>query len=393
MKSNVNLAPMTAKGRFKVLVVENGKVVEERPWQNNLILDQGMDMIATMNWASAFAVCVAGTGNTVTVRSSNPITASQSGAAVVASQNFFSAQDVGRTLNFAGGLFGKIVGYTDAQNVTLNVSQSVGSSQFAVFYTEQVGLANEVKRHSTYLTGSGNCGTTRNGSIFTMQRTYDFSAESQQTVYSELGWSNSGSAGNNLFSRVLLSSTVTVQIGQQLRVVYSLAVTISPTTTQSGTATVTGWPVAPSTLMTGQYAIQFAGISSVDTSGNSTSWGGSGAGAAGSVNEPASSGTLFLSTDTAAPGAFENNTTRQTNGVTKAFSLLAYVSGNYYRDRSAVFAVGEANRNDWTSMGIGNGGGGAVGFVFVFTEPQTKANTNTLTLTFRSSWGRTLVNP
>jgi hypothetical protein len=57
--------------------------------------------------------------------------------------------------------------------------------------------------------------------------------------------------GNNLFSRTLISGgTVTVLTGQGLRVVYTLTITV-PSTTTPGSYAITGWPVAPSSVVTG----------------------------------------------------------------------------------------------------------------------------------------------
>jgi hypothetical protein len=376
------LPGQSAEGRVKVMVVENGCVVEERPWQKNLILDQGLNLAAGTNWCDCFASCAAGTDNTPVLRDSGGITATQSGNTVTASSSFFVLGDIGKLIHFDSGQDAMITGFTDGLNVTVSVSQTVGAGQFTVWYVNQTGLGNEQKRNNAYLTGSGNCGSSIASNTLTHRRTFDFSAETGSVVYTELGWSNSGSAGNNLFSRVLLSSSVTVLSGQQLRVVYDLSVTLTPNTTQTGTASISGWPVSPATGTTGSYGIQQIGLSAVNTSGGTVSWDSGGV-----DNEPSSAPAIYLSSDTTAVQAFGSSAGRGTNQVAHTASLASYVNGNFYRDKFTTFAVGEANRTDWRSMGLGNT------FVFVFDENQTKTNTNTLLLTFRSTWGRKLVNP
>lgn len=100
-------------------------------------------------------------------------------------------------------------------------------------------LGSEVKRTSTYLTGSGNCGTSYGGYDQINRRTYDFTEEVSNQNYTELGFSHADSG--NLFSRLLISGgTVSVLIGQSLRVVYDLTTTLGGVT-GSGTLHAGDW--------------------------------------------------------------------------------------------------------------------------------------------------------
>ena len=82
----------------------------------------------------------------------------------------------------------------------------------------------------------------------------------------------------------------------------------------------------------------------------------------------------------------------------KLVTLSAYSNLNFYRDKTVTFLVGEANRSDWRSMGLGSdqyspgvgSAGNGTAFVCVFDEAQTKDSLYTLTLTFRITVGRTL---
>ena len=130
-----------------------------------------------------------------------------------------------------------------------------------------VGLGAEVKRTGTLLTsGTGTAVYSDGRVVYTY--THDFDEETVNQNYSELGWSWSGSAGNNLFSRVLISGgTVTVLAGQQLRVVYVLTWSVTPYVETAGTLTVAGWPVAPATTTAGTTAAFGGGFATMSSSG------------------------------------------------------------------------------------------------------------------------------
>lgn len=75
---------------------------------------------------------------------------------------------------------------------------------------------------------------TTNGSGFSVQLPRNFS---------EVGFSHIGTSGTNLNMRALFAGgAVTVLAGQQLRVIYQFQATISPTTPQTKTFSITGWP-------------------------------------------------------------------------------------------------------------------------------------------------------
>ena len=69
-----------AQGWVQCFVVDaaTGEVVKEYPRQKNLILNQGMDQVATNYWADCFVYCSAGIGTTPTSDDSSPTTAAQS---------------------------------------------------------------------------------------------------------------------------------------------------------------------------------------------------------------------------------------------------------------------------------------------------------------------------
>ena len=182
----------TVKGRYKIQVLENGSIVEDRPWDDNMILNQG--------------------------------------------------------LNYAiGGSFETVP--------SLFRYHCVGTGTSAVSATD-TGLKSESKRTGTLLTGAGNAGRTVSGDTATFRYTFDHAVEGVGGAnYTEQGLSPYSSKGSNLFARSLISGgTITVTEGQQLRVVYDVSVTVSPATQTAMTVGGTGWPVSGVTDCTG-YAI------------------------------------------------------------------------------------------------------------------------------------------
>jgi len=254
----------TAKGRFKAQVVApNGRVLEDRPWQNNLILDQGLNGLAVRSWQASFAYCAAGTGNTPTQYDSGAITASSTPDAnpavnesvVTSSADFFAGKppnngttdSVGMLIRWDSGETAKIITFTSATSVRVAGRATVGSGEFTIYAVNQTSLTTEARRNTSYMTGAGNCGTSIVDNTLTMKRTYEFAAVTDPggENIAELGFSwdaDDDPDGDNLFSRVLIAGgTVNVAQTFQLRVIYELAVTVEPDTAQARTVPITGW--------------------------------------------------------------------------------------------------------------------------------------------------------
>lgn len=403
--SDIHGIAQAAQGIARVQVVDTAtqEVVHDTGWLKNLILNQGMDRVAQTVWADLFLQCAAGTGVTPTADDSGITTAAQSGTAVTLSGGSFvftdTSTDAGKTIKWDSGQEAIISSVVSPTSLIMTTSATVGAGEFTVYRTNQVQLAAEQKRTNTYLTGSGNCGTTLVGNQLQMRRTYDFTSESGTVNYTELGWSWTSTPANTLFSRLLLPSVVTVLSGQQLRVIYQLNLTITPSTSQSRTAIISGWPVSPATTTDGQEQVQYIGTSSVTTAGASTQLDG-----ASNTSEPSNSTSqgAFLSNVSTALASFNSAVDRTPSGITtNPYATLtnqSYTAGSYYRDKTATFAVGDGNGTTIRSMGVGfNTPVSAFAYqatrqalVFVFNEAQTKTNTHTLTLTWRWSWSRVL---
>lgn len=234
----------SAAGRYKVQVFDprTRRVVHERPWARNLILNQGLDGLATQSWQSSIAYCTGGEGNTPTQLDSGATTASQTTTSVTSSADIFTADDVGRLIRWDTGQQATISAYVSPTQVTVSNSATVASGEFTIYRVNQTGLFDEKSRSTGYVTGAGNCGTSISANTMTFKRTYEFDPEVSNINYAELGFSWTATPGQNCFSRVLIDGgAVSVQTGFQLRVIYELAITITPNTAQNRTAAITGW--------------------------------------------------------------------------------------------------------------------------------------------------------
>jgi hypothetical protein len=418
-----------AKGRYRVQVLSPQlELVKDYGWLDNLILDQGLDQVATYAWCDCFLVAAVGTGNTPTQVSGGVSQLAQVTTTVTVDSGVFTfdPSDVGSLIKWDSGEEALITGFIDSTNVSASPSQSVAADTFTLYRVSQTGLETEIKRSinastkaPNFVTGAGNCGTTLAANTITCRRTWDFPAETGAATYRELGVSYSGVAGNNLFSRVVLDPEVSLTNGQILRVSYELRITMTPNTATALTANVAGWPIAPSVNTDGDQSWQYIGLSSVALTGETepydngeycnepayaggTSWAVPTGRSQSPFTETAQIGgaTMFLSTDGSPLAAFGSAVNRSAIRAVGNTSLSSYTNGTFIRDKQYTFGLTSANRADWRAMGIGptdpSTSGDDIdtcqysGFVFVFDEFQTKLSTYTLTLTFRYTWRREL---
>ena len=381
--------------RCKCQVIDSAtkRVVRETRWTPNLILDQGLNNwgSGTIFLATLATACAVGTGTTPVVRdSTGTAQITTAGTAVSADNPYFEAGDVGRLLKLDSGGEAYITAFTDTQNVTVGTSLgATGPQDAAVWYVNQTGLATETKRTTTYLTGSGNCGTSDVSNVRTFKLTYDFSSEAAPINYTELGWSHTGSAGNNLNSRALISGgSVAVGAGQQLRVIYEWSVTTTQNASTAGTSTITGWPVAPALTQDGDMILSrpFVGFKSIDTSGN--------VGASTGNYEPGTTaGNIHHLSTTATLPTFGNNYANAGSVRCTSSANAAYVAGSFTRTRNGTWNLSTGNATNWRGVCREGASSSDFGWSFVWDEAQTKANTHTLTIGLPCTWQRILTNP
>lgn len=419
------------QGKYRVQVVDSvtNEIVSDYGWHKNLILNTGLDGVAsnTISTLHTFGIC--GTG-------SRPNFFTSSGQAITQSGNYIGLNDYSFFTSFTQSIttngtasysslvqIGDVVIDQDQSQslVTgvsgsyLSVSGSSGSRTFAtpktftIWKTSQTGLQGESKRSNTYYTGQTgsiwNCGSVVSASTATLRRTYTFAVETQTQSYQEVGVSWSGTANGPVFSRVMLPQTVSLSPAQQLRLTYDLVTTYGPTVSSSKIISIAGWPVAPSTSTSGtESQIQSFTPAIVDSNGGNT-----GLGSFGVVGLDPFGGSFYIfaveSTASAYTGSitYGSGTLRPGDFSTGGWTIGNYVTGSYTNTKANQMALTQAVLTDIRSIGFGAGDFviGQFNFVdpndqngqatvFIFDQPQTKTNLQTLTLSWRWYWNRVI---
>src|ERR1035437_10355913 len=273
------------RGIYKVQVINSTtkEITLDCDWQKNLILNGGMDAVAVAVLGNLSYYGIIGTGSRPNSITSSTSTITQSGAGVylyntsglpnfTSSYSTYTASvNVGDVLQYSNNSQSTVTSITDGLNLQVSPTYSidVGNAQtFTIWKASQTDLEGESKRSATFLTGVGNCGTTTSGSTKKFRRSYDFSTEISSSTYTEIGvsWTVT-KAVKSTFSRVVLPSPVTVGIGFKLRLIYDLFLSFTPNAPQYFTASVSGWPVSPSTTTIATQSIQNFNIANVSTDG------------------------------------------------------------------------------------------------------------------------------
>lgn len=385
-----------------VIDAATGKVVRAYPRQNNLILNQGLNLWCNRTYygfPNGFLYAVAGTGTTPVKVDSGTATASQSGTTVTFSTSVLTstAIDSGRSIKWDSGEEAMIVTVTDGTTAVVNVSQTVASGEYTIYNTNQTSMGGgidatpsvtESKRTNTYVTGSGDCGATwTSPHIVEQKRTYDFSAESGSVTYTEIGMSRLVTANSaSLFMRVLLDTPISLTAGQQLRLVYILTVTYSPSSTTSYTFPITGWPVSPATTVDGNAGWEYLDPEQVQSTGSS----------GGSNCDPNGIEHIITSTRTTALPSVPSHVEVIYNTLNlelKAPVWETYVTNSFVAVMSATFDPSESNstaiRSIWISYSDLSGNNLCY-YRILFNEAQTKDSLHRLVLRFQWSVSRVL---
>jgi hypothetical protein len=425
-------------GHYKVMVVDSKtrEVVADYGWHKNLILNQGMDLVSTNSYAGITTAGVAGTGSRPNKITSSNSTITQSGTLITLWPEAGGLQDFTSSITsstneiyYSASLQpGDVVVYFNSSrsnvvsvsglNATVDTSYAIssGSNQtFTIWKTSQSGLQKEVKRSTTYLTGVGNCGSTDTtgstgfGNVRTYRRTYDFTAETTDKLYTEIGTAPSITSNTAIFSRVLLPIPIAVSSSFQLRLIYDLAVEFTPTSQRVITASISGWPFDVNSNTHASESIQnfLASTISAASGVSSTYTALLEPGPVGSPINPNASATnrgIFVSSISTSLAPFGQAVNRGTgivvgNSTTMHYSPN-YVTGSYryYKGNSFGLNVG----NTTTSSGIWCLGLGmqsadedpwsstAQAITVLFHNSQSKFNTQVVSMSFVYSWDRTL---
>lgn len=419
---------LTLQGLYKVAVVDDttGQEVWCQPeWGKNLILNQGMDAIASRTIAECFRYGVAGTG----VRFNNIYGGESSGSAINGMFRLLPVgsgiQDLNSTTygGWVGGVLqaGDTIQFTDASEITiagvgdisasLSVPLTVPSQSFVIWKTSQTGLQSELKRAgngitgTNYYAGENNC--TSYSSSYHMWhhfRAYDFSVEASLRNYTEVGvaWDTDDSPIKSTFSRILLPAAVTVNPNQRLRLYYNLNVCYSPESASYVlNAPVDGWPTAPATNTNMTQSIQRARwVSFVNPDGTSyTSY---------AALDPSSTGgeCAFFASTISASLVQLGNTVPARSGVAGSYASVTtttqdlYLIGSYKIIKTATFPRNVMNYTTLRSFGFGvevafvDSAYSSTGqaFTMLFEQSQSKFDTQTLTLSYLWSWRRVLTS-
>lgn len=251
---------------------------------------------------------------------------------------------------------------------------------------------------------------TKDTGLIEARKTVDFEAESSDQNINEIA-TFTASTGGSMFSRIVLPATVTVLTGQQLRLTYTLEITISPVTSISVSPTITGWttdgdarlegifPDTTSTFVTGTNTNDFLGL--WDSNGvtvndtknryltpnvKGTNYPYAGQNGTGLNLYKAATKSAFNTWGNAvAVGDYYFEMGGSSSPGTASAVLAPYTNGNYYRDLTVTLQANWPAGTDLT-------GANAIKCIFcrgiciIFDTAQAKLNTQKLVLVFRVSW-------
>lgn len=376
----------------------------------NLILNQGMDHIYDASIVDQMLYGVSGVGTRVNSINGGTSQITQSGATVYLNirtglSDFTSstgghaaAAQIGDMLQYANNSESMVTSVSaNGFNLAVTPSYTFTSGQtFIVWKTSQIGLQTEISRSTSYVGGSGNCGSTVVGNVVTHRRTYDFPLEISPQSYNEIGIAWATTLPTTMFSRVLLVSPVAVPAGFNLRLLYDLQSAWWPTSSIYATASIGGWPVAPSTSLIGSGSLQTLLTSTINVADGASI-------VSTAMLDPYYYTPYFgmwASTNSQSLATFGSAVDRSSGAdYVSPMTKAAYIASSYYADKTGVFTTAQLISNSIRSVGLGrvNTGAGYYPYesshqvyCFVFNQPQTKYITQTLGLTFRSTWARTL---
>lgn len=249
-----------------------GKIVKDNPWRKNLVLDRGLDAMASggangamAGFANMHKFAYIGSGTNPVRIDSGAITFTQAATTVTASGNFFTSAMVGGILKYgsgSGGVEYYITAFTSATQVTVDTSATVGATTGVVWQVQQSTLQTQIGSASgTYITSSGSCGTTYSATSYVLKRTFQF----PQGPYNvnEIGYSHL--SNGNLNGRLVLSSTDSVSNTQFYVVILSLTISILPVTPTAVVNVGTNIDTSGAAMVE-----NWGGFTAVDTNGATT---------------------------------------------------------------------------------------------------------------------------
>ena len=389
-----NYAP-TLSGRYRVFIYNSdGSLSKRYDYKPNLMLDAGLDMVASNLFCDCWRYCNLGTGTSPTVVDSEDITATQAGNTVTASAAIFSAQDVGRLLVFDSGEQAYITSYSSSTQVDVSVSRTIGSgTEFAIWRVNQTNLDTYVQHSTTYTGGQAFNGTTTSGGgiKFAMKRTWSFPLEESDITYYEIGFHQDNTADADLFSRVFDENGYTVAAEQRIQVTYEVTVNFGDLSRPSQNLAITGWPIAPAADTDAIVGFIKIPISIVDTDGTTDY--NAGGSTTHCIAEPSNSNaTIHIDTSTDFPVFGTNPSVSQGNYTP---TIESYTAGDFSLIKTWEIPTFVVGTNFRRLLHITNTlGNDDVGWMAIFNDTQTKYDTHSLKISLQWTWNRILAaNP
>ena len=438
-------------GQVRLTVSDGDTIIKDTGYINNLILNQGMDQVASRPIAELFTCCAIGTGLAEVKKTNVPVTGSIiSGNGFDQNLLYSTAKRSGHLLTFprispSYPISGSVIRASDVGNIinvvgdsTFRIKAQTGSNQarscsvlnldgtvptgsatdknYTIYFTNQISMSAETQRcgrnndGNNFPAASGSfgaaCSTTFGSNFITHNRQFNFSAATvDQTAYvTEVGLSwlpffNSPA----LFSRIRLTSgsagtaLAPVKAGQNVTVYYSLRVTTSPTTALTGSVSLSG------SNKGGNSQLNLYGLSKVSGSGLTTyNDGGLHGNEPYFFNQTSKYGLpstykglyVFTSTNSGSSPTWGTNITRNTNFVTKSIAAtplyrIVYPTSSfgYNITKVATFNDTESLNSNWRSFGVGVQTASNL-MSFVFTSQQNKQTGYLLAISQSFTWGR-----
>jgi hypothetical protein len=371
---------------FEITVINpDGSIARRLPKKRNLLLNSGLDRLASYTWTELFAAFALGTSSNPTSRDSGLVTVVIAGGTATASAGFFDPADVGRLIKADSGEERTITAYTSPTVVSV-VGADVAASQFTVWYVNDTTLGAEVQRFSTTTADTGDHGYNWNAvtSVFTTWVTRVSNAVTAPSqTFKEIGWSEGGAPSVN--GRALINGGTgdTLIAGQKYKVKLTLERTVSPTAARA-CPQITGWPG------TAQERLEMVGLSYWTTLGNATD--------SGCPMEPKNSAQFSLSSTSAALRATLNRPDGAQPDLGElpdgrvACTTAAYTPGSFTKTLTAVWDSGVGTSTAIRSVLYGDNYYSMWFMRMLMSADQVKASSDKLTVSLEKTWGRILVN-
>lgn len=370
----------------QIIDATTGRVVKRNAPKRNLLLDSGLDNIASNTFRDVGRYCVLGDGTKPTKRDSGAITVSIASGVATASSGYFEAEDVGRLLKLDSGQEVYIDGYTSSTEVSVTGAADDAASESTIWYVNETGHENELVRSSSLSSDSGDNSTTWDGSILEYKRTFLFPEETSSRTYREIGWSHTSSAGPNLLGRdIIPGGGDSISAGQQYKVIVKLQMQLSQTE-PTAVSDVSGGNFDTSgqaMVITIRNAFEKVGSSNIEDFGDG-------------LEPSAEKWVSVFKEDFSLPASTLTglSSTRQMESDPdfEMSAMESYSPGSFERTFRRKY---ETSHFNGTIYGVGFRESVSVrtpNYAVKFDTPQTKDSNHTLELVFKLSWGRELTN-